>query len=231
MPLLIMNRQGYSGENVSPRNISIGISRIGSPTNGLSEEDEVDLKMELAKTEDEIQTLRQVLLAKEKYAMDIKRQLGMGPFSEIKQNLSKGWQEVQTSNAYLTASATLEDISQSNVYKRTQENISNAGQMTSAALSTMGVAITRRLGDMRALPLPSPPRPSLGHSISVPAMSMRHSNTFKSFEDMVGSVKNKVSMSRGNDGEVSGPSPAFGVFQHHQTPNKKGFPSSIFERV
>ncbi|CAB1336520.1 unnamed protein product [Coregonus sp. 'balchen'] len=164
MPLLIMNRQGYSGENVSPRNISIGISRIGSPTNGLSEEDEVDLKMELAKTEDEIQTLRQVLLAKEKYAMDIKRQLGMGPFSEIKQNLSKGWQEVQTSNAY----------------KRTQENISNAGQMTSAALSTMGVAITRRLGDMR------------------------HSNTFKSFEDMVGSVKNKVSMSRGNDGEVSG---------------------------
>ncbi|XP_035594718.1 tumor protein D54-like [Oncorhynchus keta] len=184
MPLLIMNRQGYSGENVSPRNISIGISGIGSPTNGLSEEDEFDLKMELAKTEDEIQTLRQVLLAKEKYAMDIRRQLGTGPFSEIKQNLSKGWQEVQTSNAYLTASATLEDISQSNVYKRTQESISNAGQMTSAALSTVGVAITRRLGDMRALPLPSPPRrtsPSLGHSISVPAMSMRHSNTFKSF--------------------------------------------------
>uniref|UniRef100_A0AAZ3SB72 Tpd52 like 2a n=1 Tax=Oncorhynchus tshawytscha TaxID=74940 RepID=A0AAZ3SB72_ONCTS len=149
MPLLIMNRQGYSGENVSPRNISIGISGIGSPTNGLSEEDEFDLKMELAKTEDEIQTLRQVLLAKEKYAMDIRRQLGTGPFSEIKQNLSKGWQEVQTSNAYLTASATLEDISQSNVYKRTQESISNAGQMTSAALSTVGVAITRRLGDMR----------------------------------------------------------------------------------
>uniref|UniRef100_A0A673XP59 Tpd52 like 2a n=1 Tax=Salmo trutta TaxID=8032 RepID=A0A673XP59_SALTR len=146
-PQLLAKRD--CGENVSPRNISIGISGIGSPTTGLSEEDELDLKMELAKTEDEIQTLRQVLLAKEKYAMDIKRQLGMGPFSEIKQNLSKGWQEVQTSNAYLTASATLEDISQSNVYKRTQESISNAGQMTSAALSTVGVAISRRLGDMR----------------------------------------------------------------------------------
>ncbi|XP_071022701.1 tumor protein D54-like isoform X2 [Oncorhynchus clarkii lewisi] len=148
-----MNRQGCSGENVSPRNISIGISRNGL-TNGLSEEDEDDLKMELAKTEDEMQTLRQVLLAKEKYAVDIKRQLGMGPFSEIKHNMSKGWHEVQTSNI--------------------------------------------------ALPLPSPPRPSLGHSISVPAMRMRHSNTFKSFEDMVGSVKNKVSGSRGNDGNVSG---------------------------
>ncbi|XP_029574869.1 tumor protein D54 isoform X2 [Salmo trutta] len=183
-----MNRQGCSGENVSPRNISIGISRNGL-INGLSEEDEDDLKMELAKTEDEMQTLRQVLLAKEKYVVDIKRQLGMGPFSEIKQNMSKGWHEVQTSNIYLTASATLEDISQSNAYKMTHDTISHAGQISTAAMSTMGVAFTRRLGEMRALPLPSPPR---------------HSNTFKSFEDMVGSVKNKVSGSRGNDGNVSG---------------------------
>ncbi|KAK6308248.1 hypothetical protein J4Q44_G00215190 [Coregonus suidteri] len=229
-----MNRQGYSGENVSPRNISIGISRNGL-TNGLSEEDEDDLKMELAKTEDEIQTLRQVLLAKEKYAVDIKRQLGMGPFSEIKQNMSKGWHEVQTSNVYLTASATLEDISQSNVYKRTHDTISHAGQISTAAMSTMGVAITRRLGEMRALPLPSPPRPSLGHSISVPAMSMRHSNTFKSFEDMVGSVKNKVSGSRGNDGDVSGlanrpSSSILCCFSTSSNAKYKGFPSSIFER-
>uniref|UniRef100_A0A8C7PCK7 Tpd52 like 2a n=1 Tax=Oncorhynchus mykiss TaxID=8022 RepID=A0A8C7PCK7_ONCMY len=123
--------KSYSGENVTPRNISIGISGIGSPTNGLSEEDEFDLKMELAKTEDEIQTLRQVLLAKEKYAMDIRRQLGTGPFSEIKQNLSKVLPPVRCP------------------HDRTQESISNAGQMTSAALSTVGVAITRRLGDMR----------------------------------------------------------------------------------
>ncbi|XP_010888933.2 tumor protein D54-like [Esox lucius] len=205
MPLVIMNRQGYCGENVSPRNIPTGILRNGRQTNNLSEEDEDDLKMELAKTEDEIQTLRQVLVSKEKYAMDIKRQLGMGPFSEIKQNMSKGWQDVQTCNVYLTASATLEDISQSNMYKRTQESLSNAGQMTSAAVSTVGVAITRMLGDIRSLPLPSPHRPSsLTHSISVPAMSMRHSNTFRSFEDMVGSMKTKVSGSRGNEGEVSG---------------------------
>ncbi|KAL1020968.1 hypothetical protein UPYG_G00007020 [Umbra pygmaea] len=199
MSLLIMNRQVYSGENVSPRNMSTGISTNGSQTNTLSEEDEEYLNMELAKTEDEIQTLQQVLLSKEKYAMDIRRQLGMGPFTEIKQNMSKGWQEVQTSKVYLTASATLEDISQSNVYKRTQESICNAGQMTNAALSTIGMAITKRFGDIRALP--SPPR-SLTHSISVPAM--RPSNIFKSFEEMLGSMTNKVSRSPGNAGETSG---------------------------
>lgn len=49
-------------------------------------------------TEDEIQTLRQVLLAKEKYAADIRRQLGMSSLNNIKQSLSRGWQEVQTSS-------------------------------------------------------------------------------------------------------------------------------------
>ncbi|XP_029912235.1 tumor protein D54-like isoform X2 [Myripristis murdjan] len=160
-----MNRQGFGG--TSSMNFSTGATRNGGPHSDLTEEDLEDLRIELTKVEDEIQTLRQVLLAKEKYAMDIKRQLGLSPLSNIKQNLAKGWQEVQTSAPYLTASATLEDISNSNAYKRTQDTLSHAGQVTSAALSSMGVAITRRLADMRALPLPSPPR----HTISVPAMS------------------------------------------------------------
>lgn len=37
----------------------------------------------------------------------------------------------------------------SSSYKRTQETLSQAGQRTSAALSTMGSAISRKLGDMR----------------------------------------------------------------------------------
>lgn len=34
-------------------------------------------------------------------------------------------------------------------YKKTQETLSQAGQKTSAALTTMGSAISRKLGDMR----------------------------------------------------------------------------------
>lgn len=50
-----------------------------------------------AQMEEEIQTLRQVVLAKEKSAAEIRRQLGLSPLSTLKQNLSKGWHEVQTS--------------------------------------------------------------------------------------------------------------------------------------
>ncbi|XP_049919954.1 tumor protein D54-like isoform X1 [Epinephelus moara] len=152
-----MNRPGFGGVSTS-MNFSTRVTENGCSPSDLTEEDIDNLKFELAKMEDEIQTLRQVLLVREKYAADIRRQLGMGPLSNIKQNLSKGWQDVQTSAPYLTASATLEDISHSNAYIRTRETLSHAGQVTSTALSTMGVTLTRRLAEMRALPLPSPPR-------------------------------------------------------------------------
>uniref|UniRef100_A0A672IK65 Tpd52 like 2a n=1 Tax=Salarias fasciatus TaxID=181472 RepID=A0A672IK65_SALFA len=148
---------------------SSGITGNGHSPGGLSDEDVDSLRFELAKIEDEIHTLRQALLTKERYASEIRRQLGLGPLGNIKQNLTKGWQDVQTSAPYLTAAATLDDISHSSVYVRTRESLSQAGQVTSAALSSMGVAITRRLGEMRP------------------------SSTFRSFEEMVGNMKVGVS--------------------------------------
>ncbi|KAM9752539.1 tumor protein D54-like isoform 6-T6 [Menidia menidia] len=131
---------------------------------GLSEEEAEELRTELTKVEEEISTLRQVLSAKERHAAELKRKLGLNPLNELKQNLTKSWQDVQTSNAY----------------KKTQETLSQAGQKTSAALSTVGTAISRRLGDMR------------------------NSATFKSFEDKVGNLKQKVVSPRGN-GEAGSP--------------------------
>ncbi|XP_051516729.1 tpd52 like 2b isoform X2 [Myxocyprinus asiaticus] len=178
---------------------------------GLTEEEAEELRLELTKVEEEIHTLRQVLSAKERHAAELKRKLGLSPLSELKQNITKSWQDVQTSNAcvtvterlgqwnekvtgcdiYLSASATLDDIASSEVYKKTQETLSQAGQKTSAALTTVGTAISRKLGDMRALPFSNSfGNYSIRHSISMP--TMRNSSTFKSFEDKVGNIKHKV---------------------------------------
>ncbi|XP_061591738.1 tpd52 like 2b isoform X3 [Cololabis saira] len=148
---------------------------------GLTEEEAEELHIELTKVEEEINTLRQVLLAKERHANDLKRKLGLSPLNELRQNLTKSWQDVQTSNAYLSASATLDDIAHSEAYKKTQETLSQAGQKTSAALTTMGTAISRRLGDMRNSP------------------------TFKSFEDKVGNLKYKVVGPKGNGEAIGSP--------------------------
>ncbi|XP_014866265.1 PREDICTED: tumor protein D54 isoform X3 [Poecilia mexicana] len=183
---------------------------------GLTEEEAEELRLELTKVEEEINTLRQVLSAKERHASELKRKLGLSPLNELKQNITKSWQDVQTSQAYvrtteklgewnervtgsdlyLSASATLDDITHSEAYKKTQETLSEAGQKTSAALNTLGTAISRRLGDMSS-------NYSIRHSISMPAM--RNSPTFKSFEDKVGNLKHKVVGPRGNGDAVSSP--------------------------
>ncbi|KAM6929463.1 tpd52 like 2b isoform 2-T2 [Lycodopsis pacificus] len=166
---------------------------------GLTEEEAEELRTELTKVEEEINTLRQVLSAKERHAAELKRKLGFSPLNELRQNFTKGWQDVQTSNAYvrtteklgewnervtsldlyLSASATLDDISRSEAYKKTQETLSQAGQKTSAALTTVGTVLSKRLGDMR------------------------NSATFKSFEDRMGNLKYKVVGPRDNGEAVS----------------------------
>ncbi|XP_041080801.1 tumor protein D54-like isoform X5 [Polyodon spathula] len=171
---------------------------------GLTEDESEELKNELTKVEDEIVTLRQVLAAKEKTAYELKRKLGLTPLNELKQNFTKGWQDVQTSSAYLSASATLEDITHSEAYKKTQETLSQAGQKTSAALTTVGSVITKKLGDMRALPFSqSFSSYSIRQSISMPAM--RNSPSFKSFEDRVGTIKSKVVGGRENGDGLQSP--------------------------
>ncbi|XP_058034023.1 tumor protein D54 isoform X4 [Ahaetulla prasina] len=150
------------------------------PYNGLTEAEEEELRAELAKVEEEIGTLRQVLAAKERHCGELKRKLGLTPLDDLKQNLSKSWHDVQVSNAYVKTSEKLgewnEKVTQSDFYKKTQETLYQAGQKTSAALSNVGSAISRKFGDMR------------------------NSATFKSFEDRVGTIKSKVVGGKDNDG-------------------------------
>ncbi|NXB23441.1 TPD53 protein, partial [Rhagologus leucostigma] len=146
-------------------------------TNMISEEEKEELKIELAKLEDEISTLRQVLTAKEKHLVEIKQKLGISLMNELKQNFSKSWHDMQTTSAY----------------KKTHETLSHAGQKATAAISNVGTAISKKFGDMRYRHLLLLCY-SIRHSISMPAM--RNSPTFKSFEEKVEttvtSLKTKV---------------------------------------
>ncbi|XP_077052439.1 tumor protein D52 isoform X2 [Siphateles boraxobius] len=159
-----------------------------SPCTALTEEEQADLFSELAKVEDEIQTLSQVLAAKEKQVAEIKRKLGITPLNELKQNLSKGWQEVTTSTAY----------------KKTSETLSQVGHKATTAFSSVGSAITRKLEDVRLQSFSNSfGIRSIQHSASMPVM--RNTTTFKSLEEKVETLKTKMSPtpSTGDIEEVS----------------------------
>ncbi|XP_072559316.1 tumor protein D53 isoform X3 [Paramormyrops kingsleyae] len=83
--------------------------------------------------EEEIATLKQVLAAKEQHQAELKQKLGVTPLSDLRQNFSRSWHDMQASTAY----------------KRTSETLSTAGQKTTEALSTLGTAISRKLEDVR----------------------------------------------------------------------------------
>uniref|UniRef100_A0A286XNS4 TPD52 like 2 n=1 Tax=Cavia porcellus TaxID=10141 RepID=A0A286XNS4_CAVPO len=161
-----------------------GVAAQTPALEGLTEVEEEELRTELAKVEEEIITLRQFLAAKERHCGELKRRLGLSALGELKQNLSKSWHDMQVSNAYVKTSEKLgewnEKVTLSDLYRKTQETLSQAGQKTSTALSNMGSAIGRKLGDMR------------------------NSATFKSFEDRVGTMKSKVVGGRENGSDKGG---------------------------
>ncbi|XP_077145555.1 tumor protein D53 isoform X2 [Ranitomeya variabilis] len=130
----------------------------------ISEEEKEELKNELAKLEDEIVTLRQVLAAKEKHLAEIKHKLGVSMMNELKQNFSRSWHDVQTHSAY----------------KKTQETLSQAGMKASAAITNVGSAIGKKLGDMRNSP------------------------TFKSFEERVENTVTTLKAKVGNTNQTQG---------------------------
>jgi len=119
---------------------------------------EEEWKQELTKTEEEIETLRQVLNAKVKTATELKRKLGITAWREFGTDLAQGLKNVQESTAYgigaLPASA----------YQKTSDTVKSAAEKTTSMLGFVGGSISRRVGDLRS------------------------SNAFKSFEERVGGV-------------------------------------------
>ncbi|XP_018413046.1 PREDICTED: tumor protein D52 isoform X2 [Nanorana parkeri] len=166
-----------STDLLKPESVPEGEDAAASLKDTLSDEEQESLRKELEKVEEEIQTLSQVLAAKERYLADLKRKLGVTPLSELKQNISKG----------------LQDVASTNVYRKTSETLSHAGQKASAAFSTVGSVITRKLEDVKLQGFAHAAFfaiRSIQHSISMPAM--RNSPTFKSFEEKVENLKSKV---------------------------------------
>uniref|UniRef100_A0A1B6D8J0 Tumor protein D52 n=1 Tax=Clastoptera arizonana TaxID=38151 RepID=A0A1B6D8J0_9HEMI len=133
---------------------------------GLSPEEQEKQKQEwlteLAKVEDEIQTLRLVLASKIKASQELKRKLGFSMWREFQDDMSQG----------------IRNVKESNVYQKTESVIKTTAEKTTSLLGGIGSGLTSKLGQLK------------------------NSESFRSFEEKVGSayenVKTKVSTSRSN---------------------------------
>jgi len=87
-----------------------------------------ELKKELDKTEEEINTLRQVLTAKEQHAAELRKSLGMTTLGQMKAEIAR----IQSSQAY----------------QKTQETLKTSGQATASFFSSIGSSVTSRFSEM-----------------------------------------------------------------------------------
>ncbi|VDO43124.1 unnamed protein product [Haemonchus placei] len=114
-------------------------------TTQLSDAETAILKEELRKTEEEIQTLKQVLLARQKHASELKRKLGLNPLVELGNDINKGLKAVTDTEAFQktseVAAATADtvkhkwnDMRNSSLFKSFESKLGTA--YTSVSVST-----------------------------------------------------------------------------------------------
>jgi len=87
-------------------------------------------KSELAKTEEEIMTLKQVLASKEAHAAGLKRRLGITQWREFSEDMAQGLKNLQESNAY----------------KKTAEGIAAARTKTSSMWNSATASVSASTG-------------------------------------------------------------------------------------
>lgn len=88
-----------------------------------------ELKKELDKTEEEINTLRQVLTAKEQHAAELRKSLGMTTLGQMKAEIAR--------------------IQGSQAYQKTQETLKSSGQATASFFSSIGSSVSSRFSEMK----------------------------------------------------------------------------------
>ncbi|KAK9505482.1 hypothetical protein O3M35_009527 [Rhynocoris fuscipes] len=137
-----------------------GINELAGLSPEEQERQRQEWAKELAKVEEEINTLRQVLAAKVKVYQDLKRKLGVSVWREFQDDMTQG----------------IRNVKESNVYQKTESVIKATTEKTTSILGGLGSGISSKIGQLK------------------------NSESFKSFEEKVGSayenVKTKVSTSR-----------------------------------
>ncbi|XP_076246762.1 tumor protein D54 isoform X2 [Calliopsis andreniformis] len=164
--------------------ISPSSESVVSELQGLSLEEQnrqkAEWSAELAKVEEEIQTLRHVLANKVRVSQELKRKLGISVWKEITDDMNQGLKNVKESQVYQNVGEKLgqftKAVSESTLFQKTESVFKTTAEKTTSILGGFGSGLSMKLGQMR------------------------NSDSFRSLEERVGSayenMKTKVVPSR-----------------------------------
>ncbi|KAL1430518.1 hypothetical protein MTO96_014956 [Rhipicephalus appendiculatus] len=141
---------------------------------------EAALRDELAQVEEEIQSLRTVLATKVARSQELKRQLGISVWKELKDDMEQGIKNIQDTAAYQKTSAT----------------IKVAGEKTTTALGSLSASVSKKLGEMKNSTAFKSVEEKVGSVYTnVKSKVSSRSSSVNSFEDALNSHPSNTSVS------------------------------------
>ncbi|XP_059225199.1 tumor protein D54 isoform X5 [Stomoxys calcitrans] len=149
------------------------------------ERQRAEWSQELARVEEEINTLRTVLASKTRHASDLKRKLGITVWKEITDDMNQGIKSVKESSVFQTVEQSVGNFTKAvhdaPIFQRTESVLKSTSEKTASVFGTITSGISSKFSQMK------------------------NSESMRSIEEKVGSayenVKTKVSTSR--SGSVS----------------------------
>ncbi|XP_011497082.1 PREDICTED: tumor protein D54 [Ceratosolen solmsi marchali] len=149
------------------------------------ERQKVEWSAELARIEDEIQTLKEVLTSKMRMAQELKRKLGISMWKELTEDVNQSFKNVKESQVYQNVGEKLgrftRTVSENSLFQKTEFVFKSTAEKTTSILGGFGSGFSTKIGQMR------------------------NSDSFKSLEEKVGcayeNVKGRVTPSRSNSSQ------------------------------
>ncbi|XP_044181549.1 tumor protein D52-like isoform X1 [Acropora millepora] len=119
-----------------------------------------ELQLQAQKIEEEIVTLKQALDRKEKQLAEIKRLLGITPWTQFRDGIQQQYQNLQGTQMYQKTSDTFKDLNEKIVHSQaynklstgaaaTKSVLSDAGSKTASAAKNVGSATAKKIGEIR----------------------------------------------------------------------------------
>lgn len=144
------------------------------------ERQHAEWSQELARVEEEINTLRTVLASKTRHASDLKRKLGITMWKEITDDMNQGLKNVKESSVFQSVEQSVGNLTKAvhdaPIFQRTESVLKSTTEKTASVFGSITSGITSKFSQMK------------------------NSESMRSIEEKVGSayenVKTRVSTSR-----------------------------------
>ena len=136
-----------------PVKITEGVEIATEEDHAAEEARKEEIRQQMTKLEEEMTSLRNALERKEKQYADLKRELGITRWSQLREGIGSQINYIQNTEVMKKTSETIkgwnEKIVHSEAYNKTCRTLSGASEATTNALKSAGAVTAKKIGEIR----------------------------------------------------------------------------------